>query len=66
MPTATESESEMATAMAKEMATARATTKEELPLHVVEMCSAFGWATSCLHPHGLKESSFTSTASWGS
>ncbi len=65
MATATESESEMATAMAKEMATARATMKEGLPLHVAEMCSAFGWATPCLHSHGHKESSFTSAASWG-
>jgi hypothetical protein len=29
-------------------------TKEGLPLHVAEMCSAFGWATPCLHPHGHK------------
>jgi hypothetical protein len=65
--TATESEleSEMATAMAKETATARATMKEGLPLHVAAMCSAFGWVTPCLYPHGHKESSFTSTASWG-
>ncbi len=55
----------MATAMAKEMATARATMKEGLPLHVVAMCSAFRRATPCLHPHGHKESSFTSAASWG-
>jgi hypothetical protein len=65
MVTAMESELEMATAMAKEMATARATMKEGLPLHVVAMCSTFGWATPCLHPHGHKESSFTSAASWG-
>ncbi len=65
MVMATESESEMATAMAKEMTTARATMKEGLPLHVVAMCSAFGWATPCLHPHGHKESSFISAASWG-
>jgi hypothetical protein len=65
MAMATESELEMATAMAKETATARATTKEGLPLHVVAMCSVFGWATPCLHPHGHKESSFTSAASWG-
>jgi hypothetical protein len=62
---AMESESEMATAMAKEMAMARATMKEGLPLHVVAMCSAFGRATPCLHPHEHKESSFTSIASWG-
>jgi hypothetical protein len=43
----------MATAMAMATATARATiTKEGLPLHVAEMCSAFGGATPCLHPHG--------------
>ncbi len=62
---ATESESEMATAMgmAKETATARATMKERLPLHVAAMCSAFGWVKPCLHPHGHKESSFTSAAS---
>jgi hypothetical protein len=58
-------ELEMATAMAKEMATARVTMKEGLPLHVAAMCSTFGWATPCLHPHGHKESSFTSAASWG-
>jgi hypothetical protein len=29
--------------------------KEGLPLHVAEMCSAFGGATPCLHPHGHKE-----------
>ena len=52
--TATESKSEMATAMAKETAMARATTKEGLPLHVAEMCSAFVGATPCLHPHGHK------------
>jgi hypothetical protein len=46
---------EMATAMAMAMTTARATiTKEGLPLHVAEMCSAFGGATPCLHPHGHK------------
>ena len=65
MATAMELESEMATAMAKETATARATMKEGLPLHVATMCSAFGRATPCLHPHGHKESSFTSAASWG-
>ncbi len=62
---ATESELEMAMAMAKETAMVRATMKEGLPLHVAAMCSAFGWATPCLHPHGHKESSFTSAASWG-
>ncbi len=47
---------EMATAMAMVMAMARATiTKEGLPLHVEEMCSAFGGATPCLHPHGHKQ-----------
>ncbi len=45
----------MATAMAMAMATARAAiTKERLPLHVAAMCSAFGGATPCLHPHGHK------------
>jgi hypothetical protein len=39
--------------------------KGTLPLHVVAMCGAFGWAISCLHPHGHKESAFTSAASWG-
>ncbi len=55
--TATESATatEMVTAMAMAMAMARATiTKEGLPLHVAEMCSAFGGATPCLHPHGHK------------
>ncbi len=49
---------EMATAMAMAMATAKATIpKEGLPLHVATMCSAFGGATPCLHPHGhTKES----------
>jgi hypothetical protein len=28
--------------------------REGLPLHVTEMCSAFGGATPCLHPHGHK------------
>jgi hypothetical protein len=28
--------------------------KEGLPLHVAKMCSAFGGATPCLHPHGHK------------
>jgi hypothetical protein len=46
---------EMAMAMAMATAMARATiTKEGLPLHVVAMCSAFGGATPCLHPHGHK------------
>jgi hypothetical protein len=46
---------EMATAMAMATATARATiTKEWLPFHVAAMCSAFGVATPCLHPHGHK------------
>ncbi len=63
--TAMELKLEMATAMAKKTATARATMKEGLPLHVAAMCSAFGRAAPCLHPHGDKESSFTSAASWG-
>jgi hypothetical protein len=47
---------EMAMAMAMATATARATiTKEGLSLHVAAMCSAFGGATPCLHPHGHKE-----------
>ncbi len=47
---------EMATAMAMAMATAMATiTKEGLPYHVAAMCSAFGGATPCLHPHGHKQ-----------
>jgi hypothetical protein len=46
---------EMATAIAMATTTARATiTKERLPLHVTAMCSAFGGATPCLHPHGHK------------
>ncbi len=46
---------EMATAMAMATATATATiTKEGLPVHVAVMCSAFGGATPCLHPHGHK------------
>jgi hypothetical protein len=65
MAMAMELESEMATAMAKETAMARVTMKEGLPLHVAEMCSPFGGVTPCLHPHGHKESSFTSAASWG-
>jgi hypothetical protein len=44
---------EMATAMAIATATARATIKKEgVRLHVAEMCSAFGGAKPCLHPHG--------------
>jgi hypothetical protein len=40
----------------KATAMARATiTKEGLPLHVAVMCSAFGGATPCLHPHGHKQ-----------
>ncbi len=57
METALESAmaTEMATAMAMAMVMARATiTKEGLPLHVAAMCSAFGGATPCLHPHGHK------------
>jgi hypothetical protein len=46
---------EMVTAMAMVTVMARATiTKEGLPLHVAAMCSAFGGATPCLHPHGHK------------
>jgi hypothetical protein len=46
---------ELAMVMAMAMATARATiTKAGSPLHVVAMCSAFGGATPCLHPHGHK------------
>jgi hypothetical protein len=46
---------EMVMAMAMATATVRATiTKEGLPLHVAAMCSAFGRATPCLHPHGHK------------
>ncbi len=57
---------EMETAVAMATATARATiTKEGLSLHVAAMCSIFGRATPCLHPHGHKESAFTSAASWG-
>ncbi len=58
MAMATESAvaTEMATVMAMVTATARATiTKEGLPLHVAAMCSAFGVATPCLHPHGHKQ-----------
>jgi hypothetical protein len=59
MATATATESttatEMATAMAMAMVRVRATiTKEGLLLHVAAMCSAFGGATPCLHPHGHK------------
>ena len=47
---------EMAMAMAMATATAMAAiTKEGLPLHLVAMCSAFGGATPCLHPHGHKQ-----------
>jgi hypothetical protein len=46
---AMELESEMATAMAKETAMARATMKEGLPLHVAAMCSAF-WMGDTLPP----------------
>ncbi len=46
---------EMAMAMAMATATARVTImKEWLPYHVAAMCSAFGGATPCLHPHGHK------------
>ncbi len=46
---------EMATTMAIKTAMVMATiTKEGLPLHVAAMCSAFGGATPCLHPHGHK------------
>jgi hypothetical protein len=46
---------EMAIRMAMATATVRATiTKEGLPLHVAAMCSTFGGATPCLHPHGHK------------
>jgi hypothetical protein len=46
---------EMATAMTMVTAMVRATiTKEGLTLHVPEMCSAFGGAKPCLHPHGHK------------
>ncbi len=57
MAMATESATamEMATAMAMATATARVTiAKELLPFHVATMCSAFGGATPCLHPHGHK------------
>jgi hypothetical protein len=56
MATESASAAEMAMAMTMATATARATiTKEGLPLHVAEMCSAFGGATPCLHPHGHKQ-----------
>jgi hypothetical protein len=46
---------EMAMAMAMVTAMAGVTiTKEGLPLHVAEMCSAFGGVTPCLHLHGHK------------
>jgi hypothetical protein len=46
---------EIGMAMAMVTAMARATiTKEVLLLHVAAMCSAFGGATPCLHPHGHK------------
>ena len=51
LATATEMASVMAMATAMAMATI---TKEGLPLHVAEMCSAFGGVTPCLHPHGHK------------
>ena len=61
MATATATVTELATAMEMAMAMAMATamaratiTKEGLPLHVAAMCSAFGGATPCLHPHGHK------------
>ncbi len=67
MATATAMESDMEIAMVMAMARAMAweTMKEGLPLHVAAMCSAFGGATPCLHPHGHKKSAFTSAASWG-
>ncbi len=46
---------EMATAIAMAMATARVTmTKGGLPFHVPAICSAMAGATPCLHPHGHK------------
>ncbi len=57
---------EMVTAITMAAATAKVTmTKAGLPLHVPAMCSAMAGATPCLHPHGHKESSFTSAVSWG-
>ncbi len=56
--TATESAmvTEMVMGMSITTAMARETiTKEGLPLHVAVMCSAFGGATPCLHPHGHKQ-----------
>ena len=56
---------EMAMAIAMATATVRVMmTKAGLPLHVPAMCSAMVRATPCLHPHGHKESAFTSAASW--
>ena len=53
--TAAELATEMAMAMAMATAMTRATiTKEGLPLHVAEMCSAFRGATPYLHPNGHK------------
>jgi hypothetical protein len=55
MATESATVTEMVMVMAMGTATARVTiTKEGLPLHVVEMCIAFGGATPCLHPHGHK------------
>ncbi len=55
MATAMATATESAMVMAMATAMARATiTKEGLPLHVAEMCSAFGGGTPCLHPHGHK------------
>ncbi len=46
---------EMATAIAMAMATARVVmTKAGLPLHVSAMCSTMAGATPCLNPHGHK------------
>jgi hypothetical protein len=51
---------EMATVMAMATAMARATiTKEELPLHVAEICSAFGRQHLASTPMDTKESAFT-------
>ncbi len=53
--TAMATATELVTATEMVTPTARATImKEGLPLHVAEMCSAFGGATPCLHPHGHK------------
>jgi hypothetical protein len=55
MATGLATATEMATVMAMATATARATIiKEGLPLNVAEMCSTFGGATPCLHPHEHK------------